>query len=725
MRDYDIESDLKQEKFQSIKLVQGDRGNKIKINVYEDGQPVNLAGCSVTAKYKRADGEIINDGVIENIHDNSFDAVMDSSITKVAGTLKMLFTIEKDDVKVSTFLLLADVRESIGENTGSSGGNTGGGSGEVTIDLSNYYKKIETYSKNQIDARFKDIVNQKKMDKYIDISNLGIKYKIGTTKNTELIQKAFDYCNENNIELRISDTLISTKKINLPKNLRLVGVNQPRFVFAPNEDDICLFTSSYFIGLIDNLFFSTSVSQDWAYNKTYSLFKDAELQGCQITRCQFRAFNIIFDNCQFGCVTLLNHNWTYNIYDAIFNSCKFSDVHIFDNYFNGGKPINDENKGFYPCLFKNGSGGMLQMERNWVEFVKGFLPPCESSNVVGNLFDFVYNGTAHPTSNVNDNIFSHITLNKIITNFNNANIGDVVADFKNPISTIYTTINTNICNNSINDTSLLDDLNTTFIKIIGDKNNHAYDINIKNINLYNLHKCTNMKYMKRFVDYENMDYDVNSDLSNINIDIFTNINMTDFNVGELIYNMPFKINNIKLYPIFKISRTRYPYPILLDEKGNYYNFKTPNSMPLFDNWSWKNVGEWDESEDRKTIKMTPIKIGMCMIYTEIDLSDYNYNILRIKPLDNAELGIQFMNENNKVGDVIYITDEMLNAIPEGANKVRIYLRRNVIQSDIDENKINSYRLPILNLFSEKPQGEVINGDIYVYRHNNEILFSDY
>lgn len=159
MRDFDIDSDLKQEKFQSLKLVQGDRGNKIKINVYEDGQPVNLAGCSVTAKYKRADGEIINDGVIENIHDNSFDAVMDSSITKVAGTLKMLFTIEKDDVKVSTFLLLADVRESIGENTGSSGGNTGGGSGEVTIDLSNYYKKIETYSKNQIDARFKDIAN--------------------------------------------------------------------------------------------------------------------------------------------------------------------------------------------------------------------------------------------------------------------------------------------------------------------------------------------------------------------------------------------------------------------------------------------------------------------------------------------------------------------------------------------------------------------------------------
>ena len=154
MRNYNIESDLKQEQFQTLKLVQGDRGNKIKINVYEDGQPVRLTGCSVTAKYKRADGEIINDGVIENIHDNSFDAVMDSSITKVAGTLKMLFTIEKDAVKVSAFLLLADVREGIGESS-SSGGSAGGG--EVTVDLTDYYKKIETYSRKEIDAQFKDI----------------------------------------------------------------------------------------------------------------------------------------------------------------------------------------------------------------------------------------------------------------------------------------------------------------------------------------------------------------------------------------------------------------------------------------------------------------------------------------------------------------------------------------------------------------------------------------
>lgn len=254
MRDFDIDSDLKQEKFQSIKLVQGDRGNKIKINVYEDGQPVKLTGCSITAKYKRADGEIINDGVIENIHDNSFDAVMDSSITKVAGTLKMLFTIEKDAVKVSTFLLLADVCEGIGENTGSSGGSTGGGSGEVTIDLSNYYKKIETYSRKEIDAQFKEIAKDLKSLKLVAGDNNTIKLMMGNIELSRLVisggtvekpvygnlifDNSFVKIKENgsaNIGVKLDAKPNQNQTITIIEDSDILSVNKTSLTFTPNN----------------------------------------------------------------------------------------------------------------------------------------------------------------------------------------------------------------------------------------------------------------------------------------------------------------------------------------------------------------------------------------------------------------------------------------------------------------------------------------------------------
>lgn len=114
MKDYTIQCDLKQEKFQNIRLMQGDSGNVIKINVFENGQPVDLTNCDILAKYKRADGFICN-GDTQNKSDNHFEAIMSKKITGVAGVLQMLFEITQGDKKVSTFIISVDIDESIGD----------------------------------------------------------------------------------------------------------------------------------------------------------------------------------------------------------------------------------------------------------------------------------------------------------------------------------------------------------------------------------------------------------------------------------------------------------------------------------------------------------------------------------------------------------------------------------------------------------------------------------
>lgn len=319
MRDYDIESDLKQEKFQHLKLVQGDRGNKIKINVYEDGQPVNLTGCSITAKYKRADGQIIN-GSVTNISNNSFDAVIDSDITKVVGTLKMLFSIEKYDVKVSTFLLLADVREGLLENTGSSGGSTGGG--EVTVDLSNYYKKNETYSKAQIDSQFKDITKNK-VDKtnleYINVLDLGIAPKVNFD-NTSLFNDAINkgiknfYFPPGIYELNL---IISTPYI------RIKGGGIGKTIFSPHIDKDVIN-----LQYVDNSINNCEIRDIEIKNKEFTNNNGLSINGND------KGVNAINDNHYLKNLKISNFLNGIFIKDRTTFS-KFENIEVSNNYNNG------------------------------------------------------------------------------------------------------------------------------------------------------------------------------------------------------------------------------------------------------------------------------------------------------------------------------------------------------------------------------------------------------
>ena len=153
MRDYEINSDLKQDSFKSLKFVQYDNGSTIKVNLFEDKHSVDLTNCTVKAKFKRADGKECGRDV--TVKGNIITATLDSTVTAVTGPLKVNFKITYDtDKQVSTFILMAEIKETIGEgDSGNIGGNTGGDV-SVDVDLSDY----QTITDNTLQTTNKTVV---------------------------------------------------------------------------------------------------------------------------------------------------------------------------------------------------------------------------------------------------------------------------------------------------------------------------------------------------------------------------------------------------------------------------------------------------------------------------------------------------------------------------------------------------------------------------------------
>lgn len=202
MRDYEISSDLKQSKFENLKFVQGDTGSKIIVNLFEDSQTVNLTGCTVLAKYKRADG--YTDNKEATITDNVITVEIDETMTAIVGTLKLIFEITYETTKkVSTFMLLADISEGIGSKS-----TTGGGTGDVVVDvdLSNYYNKQE-------------------IDKKLD--NIANRTEILPIKNTHCVIQDGVPVSQQNININGIDTNVYTfndEQITVPNDLVLENV---------------------------------------------------------------------------------------------------------------------------------------------------------------------------------------------------------------------------------------------------------------------------------------------------------------------------------------------------------------------------------------------------------------------------------------------------------------------------------------------------------------------
>ena len=147
MRDYEINSDLKQSRFENLNFVQYDNGSKITVNLFKNGKAADLTNCSVIARFKRVDGKEFNRNA--TIDGNKITTTLDSTVTAKVGVLKISFKIIYDtDKQVSTFVLSAKIEESSGEGDN---GNIGGNTGDTIIDydLSDYQKKTDNTLQTQ------------------------------------------------------------------------------------------------------------------------------------------------------------------------------------------------------------------------------------------------------------------------------------------------------------------------------------------------------------------------------------------------------------------------------------------------------------------------------------------------------------------------------------------------------------------------------------------------
>ena len=547
---------------------------------------------------------------------------------------------------------------------------------KITNDIETINSQIQTFN-SQLET-VTNTVNE------LNINSFGVKYNINSSENDVLIQNAFNYCSDNKIRLIISDNLIVGKTITLKNGLYIKGnsstitdTSTPRIVFEPKNSDTKLFTSNNisFTGVICDLLFHTNKTNFWIYNKKLDCFGDLKFENSLLDRIIVGGFNNIFNSCSFGSVTRIQNCKTYNLYTSIFNSCSFSDIFINDNYFNGGKPVNNENKGFYPELFKNIKNvGLIKFTGNWVEFVKNFLIKGETITISNNIFDYIYQGETGIGTVCGNNTFSHFNTSEIVNNFKKSKIENIVDEITNGVTLFDIKNYGAIIANNIFARYFIDD-NTKLFNISGDSNKSLKGVNIFNNTFYDNPFSLSLERFNLLAHNDN----INNSISNNNkIDIPYDIAETP-PYDKLVQGMKFKINNKDLNVIYS---NYYKHIQIVDNLMNDYNFKDENNLinkPI-NKWSWVN-SDW--SDENGNIVITPSTSNSWInCYLDLDVNSCKYIMFdknNINLVPEIKIEGQY-NENNATKN---ITDsKILNVENVDTFKIWIKCRVNDDKKDI-------------------------------------------
>jgi predicted phosphodiesterase len=115
MRKFNIPSDFIQSKsLQPIVYKQYDNGDKLEVELYDDGEKITLTDETVLAFFQLEDGTVFQRTCI--IDNGNAVATLDNNILSQSGKLIVEFTIYKDNTETSTRSILISVEKSINRN---------------------------------------------------------------------------------------------------------------------------------------------------------------------------------------------------------------------------------------------------------------------------------------------------------------------------------------------------------------------------------------------------------------------------------------------------------------------------------------------------------------------------------------------------------------------------------------------------------------------------------
>lgn len=241
MRKYSVESDLVQVgTIQPIVYKQYDNGDQLEVELYQDGDKIELTTEKVLAFFELTDGTVVQKNC--TIANGNAIATLDNYILSQSGTLKVEFTVTDAGTQTTTRTIKINVETSINRNGGIINSPSWDLVQEVlditTSDGTTFEEKVNEL-KSAVEEKYNELSAAQQLDSEVILArNDSVNGKIHASLKERLDESAAQLAHKaNEVELKTHTTATSITNGHLYKRKPVISIT---FDDAPIEDFLLL-----------------------------------------------------------------------------------------------------------------------------------------------------------------------------------------------------------------------------------------------------------------------------------------------------------------------------------------------------------------------------------------------------------------------------------------------------------------------------------------------------